>query len=110
MQEELHGNPVVRTTLFHCRSHWVQSLVGELRFHTQCVLSRSVISLFSPLDCSLPGSSVHGIFQAKILEEVVISSSCDLPQGSNLPLLHWQVILYHCATWEAELPNKYMNH
>ena len=31
--------------------------------------SRSVVSNSSnPMDCSLPGSSVHGIFQAKVLE------------------------------------------
>ena len=106
MQEELHGNPVVRTTLFHCRSHWVQSLVGELRFHVQCVCLVLQSSLFSALWTVARQTPLHGIFQAKILEEVVISSSWDLPQGSNLPLLHWQVILYHCATWEAELPNK----
>ena len=29
----------------------------------------------SPMDCSLPGSSVHGIFQGRILECVAISSS-----------------------------------
>ena len=32
--------------------------------------SRSVVSDFSdPMDCSLPGSSAHGIFQAKVLEK-----------------------------------------
>ena len=36
-------------------------------------------SLCHPMDCSLPGSSVHGIFQARILEWVAISSSGDLP-------------------------------
>ena len=35
--------------------------------------------LCSPLDCSLPGSSVHGIFQARILE---VSMVPDLKQGS----------------------------
>ena len=34
-----------------------------------------------PMDCSLPGSSVHGIFQARILEWVAISSS----RGSSQP-------------------------
>ena len=33
----------------------------------------------NPMDCSLPGSSVHGIFQANILEWVAISYSWDLP-------------------------------
>ena len=38
------------------------------------VLSLSCIQLFhDPMDCSPPGSSVHGISQAKIPEEVVIS-------------------------------------
>ena len=39
-------------------------------------LSRSVtLNFFDPLDCSLPGSSVLGILQARILEWVAISSS-----------------------------------
>ena len=32
-------------------------------------------TLESPMDCSLPGSSVHGIFQARILEWVAIAFS-----------------------------------
>ena len=32
-------------------------------------------TLCDPMDCSLPGSSVHGIFQASILEWVAISFS-----------------------------------
>ena len=36
-------------------------------------VSRSVVSDFcKPMDCSPPGFSVHGIFQAKILEWVAI--------------------------------------
>ena len=29
--------------------------------------------LLDPMDCSLPGSSVHGIFQARVLEWVAIA-------------------------------------
>ena len=29
---------------------------------------QSCPTLFDPMDCSLPGSSVHGIFQARVLE------------------------------------------
>ena len=32
-------------------------------------------TLYDPMDCSLPGSSVHGIFQARILERAAISFS-----------------------------------
>ena len=33
------------------------------------------LTLCDPMDCSLPGSSVHGIFQARILEWVAIALS-----------------------------------
>ena len=43
------------------------------------VKSLSHIRLFAtPMDCSLPGSSIHGILQARILEWVAISFSRDL--------------------------------
>ena len=37
-------------------------------------LSR-VLTLRDPMDCSLPGSSIHGIFQARVLEWVAIAFS-----------------------------------
>ena len=37
------------------------------------------------MDCSLPGSSVHGILQARILEWVAISFSRDLPDPGIEP-------------------------
>ena len=57
------------------------------------VRTYSVVS--DPMDCSPPGSSVHGIFQARILEQVAISYSRGIfpTQESNqclLNLLHWQ--------------------
>ena len=39
--------------------------------------NHSVVSDCDPMDCSLPGSSVHGIFQARLLEWVAISYSRD---------------------------------
>ena len=55
------------------------------------------------MDCSLPGFSVHGIFQARILERVAISCSKEpsLPRDWNcVPFIDRQ-ILYQCTTWEA---------
>ena len=43
----------------------------------------SVVSDWDHTDCSLPGSSVHGIFQARIPEWVAVSSSRDLPNLGN---------------------------
>ena len=36
---------------------------------------KSLPTLSDPMDCSLPGSSVHGIFQAKVLEWGAIAFS-----------------------------------
>ena len=44
-----------------------------------CAMSLQLcLTLFDPMDHSPPGSSVHGIPQARILEWVAISSSGDL--------------------------------
>ena len=68
-----------------------------------CMLSLSHGGLYDPIDCIPPGSSVHGILQARILEWVAISSS----MGSSRPRDRTHVfcigrqILYHWATREA---------
>ena len=38
-------------------------------------VSVCVLSLYNPMDCSLPGSFIHGIFQTRILKCVAISYS-----------------------------------
>ena len=42
-------------------------------------------TLCNPVDCSLPGFSVHGILQARILEWVIVSFSGDLPDPGTEP-------------------------
>ena len=50
------------------------------------------------MDCSPPGSSVHGILQARILEWVAIPfRETFLIQGSNVGPLHCRQILYHLS-------------
>ena len=64
-------------------------------------------TLCNPMDCSPPGSSVHGTLQARILEWVAISSS----RGFSQPRDRTRVsctggqILYHCTTWKAAHPS-----
>ena len=41
-------------------------------------VAQSCLTLSDPVDCSLPGSSVHGIFQARVLEWGAIAFS-DVP-------------------------------
>ena len=58
--------------------------------------SLSHVRLCDSMDCSPPGSSVHGIFQARILEWIAISFSRESYQTQelNLGLLHCRQILY----------------
>ena len=53
------------------------------------VWSLSHVQLCETTDCNLPGSSVHGILQARILGRVAVSlfQGIFLTQGSNLRLL-----------------------
>ena len=62
-----------------------------------CAVAQSCPNLCNPMDCSLPGSSVHGISQAIILQWVAMPSSrgSSLPRDQNLAcLLHFRWILY----------------
>ena len=54
-----------------------------------CTVAQSCLTLWDPLDCSPPGSSVHGILQARILEWVAISLLQVIfpAQGLNLRIL-----------------------
>ena len=46
-------------------------------------VAQSCLTLWDPMDCSLPGSSIHGISQARILEWVAISFSRRSSQPGN---------------------------
>ena len=67
------------------------------------LVAQSSLTLCDPMDCSLPGSSVHAISQARILEWVAISfpRESSRTQGSNLssPTLQADSLL-------SELPGK----
>ena len=56
-------------------------------------------TLWDPMDCSPPGSSVHGISQARIREWVAIpfSRGSSWPRNMNLGLPHCRQILYHLS-------------
>ena len=57
-----------------------------------CLVTKLCLTLCGPMDCSPPGSFVYGIFQARILEWVAISSSkgSSWPRDLFLHFLHCQ--------------------
>jgi len=46
-----------------------------MKMKSESEVAQSCPTLSDPMDCSLPGSSVHGIFQARILEWGAIAFS-----------------------------------
>ena len=59
-------------------------------------------TLCNPMDCSLPGSSVHGILQAWELERVAIS----LSRVSSLPGIEPRSLILQADTLPSELPEE----
>ena len=50
-------------------------LLQRMKVKGESEVAQSCLTLSNPMDCSLPGSSVHGIFQAKVLEWGAIAFS-----------------------------------
>ena len=45
---------------------------NKIMFKVEVLADQSHLTLCDPMDCSLPGSSVHGVLQARVLEWVAI--------------------------------------
>ena len=76
---------------------------------TWCVHAQTCLTLCNPMDCSQPGSSVHAVLQARILEWVALLSSRESSQPRDQTHIshvscigRW--VLYRSATWEALTP------
>ena len=50
-------------------------LLQRMKMKSESEVAQSCLTLSDPMDCSLPGSSVHGIFQARVLEWGAIAFS-----------------------------------
>ena len=67
-------------------------------------VSQSCLTLCNPMDCSPPGSSVHGILQARIPEwiDIPFSRGSSGPSDQVLGLLHCKQIIYHRLSHQRE--------
>ena len=50
-------------------------LLQCMKMKNESEVIQSCLTLSDPMDCSLPGSSIHGIFQARVLEWAAIAFS-----------------------------------
>ena len=87
------------TTLFlmprKCLAHESFRLVAQL-----------CLTLCNPMDCRLQGSSIHGIFQARVLEWVAMSFSRGSSRPRDLTRVS-HVIGRHFTVWATRVLNKY---
>ena len=69
------------------------------------LVTQSCQTLHDPMDCRLPGSSVHGILQARILERLPYPSSEDLPDPEIEPesLMSPALAGTGCSNWRHGL-------
>ena len=89
---------------------WTQGCSSKIVVPWPCSeVTQSCSTLCNPMDCRLPGSSVHGIFPGKntgvgchfLLQGIVLT------QGSNPGLLHCRKTLYHLSHEGIPGPREY---
>ena len=81
-------------------------LLQCMKVKSESEVAQSRLTLRDPMDCSLPGSSVHGIFQAGVLEWVAIAFSKTMVHriaksqtrlSNSHSLTHWWLDIHiHC--------------
>ena len=96
-----------------CSFHFIPSMESffQSRILKWSEVTQSCPTLWDPMDCSLPGSSIHGIFQARILKWVLISFSKEMEKikrerDITLPkkvhrvkAMIFPVVMYECENW-----------
>ena len=55
-------------------------LLQCMKVKSESQIAELCLTLCDPMDCNLPGSSTHGIFQTRVLEWVAIAFSYDQPK------------------------------
>ena len=94
-----------------CCSQQYLQVLKQLQAHSRCCcfVAKLHLTLWDPMDYSLPDSSAHGILQARTLEWVAISFSRGFSQPRDRTRVSWigRQILYHWATREAQVGTQY---
>ena len=76
-------------------------LLQCMKVKREIEVAQSCLTLRDPMDCSLPGSSVHGIFQARVLEWVAIAFSCKALYCKIKNILFFVFVFYVLFVWKV---------
>ena len=84
-------------------------LLQCMKVKSESEVTQSCPTIRNPMDCSLPGSSVHGIFQARILEWGAIAFSICFPSVRLFVYSTHFLNASHVAGIVTDTRNKMMN-
>ena len=84
-----------------------------MKVKSESEVAQSCPTLSDPMDCSLPGSFVHGIFQTRVLEwgaiafsnldSILKSRAITLPTKVHLvKAMVFPVVMYGCESWAVK--------
>ena len=105
IKPEALASPALAGGFITTSATWEALSVKDVCLCVRALVTQWCLTLCDPLDCSPPGSSVHGILQARILEWVAISLlQGDLPDPGIEPVSPALAggFFTSVATWEAQ--------
>ena len=73
-------------------------LLQCMKVKSESEVAQLCLTLSDPMDCSLPGSSIHGIFQARVLEWGAVAFS------SVYMLSHFNHVRFFATLWNIDPP------
>jgi len=74
-----------------------------MKVKSESEVAQSCPTLSDPMDCSLPGSSAHGIFQARVLEWGAIAFSDSFARNEQIQPHIWNIFLNNLTFIQTEL-------
>ena len=81
-------------------------LLQGIKVKSESEVTQSSPTLSDPMNCNLPGSSVHGLFQARVLEWGAIAFSSDLAYiwlKTIITISTWNSTQCYVPAWMGEL-------
>ena len=79
-------------------------LLQRMKVKSESEVAQSCLTLSDPMDCSLPGSSIQGIFQARVLEWVPVPSPDSAAVSMNTGVFfHYHFLKIYAQYWHCWL-------